>query len=407
MAVTLYKNKQDCCGCGACKNACPRNAISLIPDEEGYTYPRIDEQRCIECGACEKVCGYQKLPLKSTPKVCYAAAARDAELLERAASGGLFSVLATKMLQNGGIVYGVAMLAENQDLTARHVRIDTLQELQKLQGSKYVQSDIGMTYRQVKKDLQDGKQILFSGTPCQIAGLVSCLGRRYENLLTVEVVCHGVPNGQMFQSFLNELEVANKASVLAFAFRTKKKGQGKTACVAYLRDDGSEIRTYRDGSMYSYLYFFQKSLICRSSCYACPFAAAERVADITLGDYWGFHEEHPILPSKVKLSNAKGVSCVLINTEKGIMYFEKCMPLLIAIETTFEKIAKHNEQLRKPCTYRKERDVIMELYRTQGYSAVEEYFQKTCRKDRMVSMVVDFVPKGIRRAAKRIIGMLK
>ena len=407
MAATLFENKKDCCGCGACKNVCPRDAIFMVADADGFVYPVIDKHQCIDCGACRNVCGYQNIPERSKPSACYAVAARDAALLKQSASGGIFAVMAKKILEDAGVVYGVAMPMEEDGLTARHIRVETVQQLTALQGSKYVQSDIGMTYRQAKQDLQEGRQVLFSGTPCQIAGLVSFLGKKCENLLTMEVICHGVPGNQMFRDYLRTLELQKKRSVTAFSFRTKKKGQGMNTCVDYLGADGTHTAETRNGHMYSYMHYFLKSYIYRSNCYSCPFATAERIADITIGDYWGFHEEHPSLSMDVDLSNAKGVSCMLLNSDTGIRHFEECRVNLTVLETTFEKIAKHNEQLRNPCKKTQERDVILGLYREQGYDAVERHFQKTCKKERIVSVAMDMVPKGLKRTVKRAIGMLK
>ena len=407
MSVTLFENKQDCCGCGACKNVCPRDAISMVADEDGFAYPQIDAQRCVKCGACKKACGYQNPSSRSRPIVCYAAAAKDTALLKKSASGGVFAVMAKEVLGNGGVVYGVAMSMENGGLTARHIRIDSIEGLNALQGSKYVQSDTGKTYSDAKKDIFAGRQVLYSGTPCQIAGLLSYLGKEYENLLTMEVICHGVPNGRMFRDFLKTLEEQKCKSVTGFSFRTKNRGQGKNVCVEYCGTDGVTSKRTCDGNQYSYVYFFQKALVFRSSCYSCKFAAAERTADITVGDYWGFHEEYPIVRSDSGLSNATGVSCVLLNSEKGVRYFEKCSSVLSILETEFEKVAKHNMQLRVPCRKQPEREVILRLYREQGYRAVEQHFHKTCWKNRVVSMAMEMVPMGLKRAVKRAKGLLR
>ena len=407
MSVNLYKDKQDCCGCGACKSVCPRNAISMVADEDGFLYPQIDIRLCVECGACQNVCGYQSLPNRSKPIACYAASAKDAELLRNSASGGVFAVMAKKTLNRGGVVYGVAMNMEDTGLTARHIRIGTVSEMAALQGSKYVQSTIGATYKQAKKDLQEGKQVLFSGTPCQIAGLRSFLGKEYDTLFTVEVICHGVPNSKMFQDFLETLERKKGNTITAFSFRSKDKGQGMNTSIEYHNTNGGYSRVSRNGHRYSYMHYFLKAYIYRINCYSCPFATEERVADITIGDYWGFHEEHPIISRDVKLNNTKGVSCVLLNSERGIRLFEECSSDQVILATEFEKIAKHNEQLRKPCKKSQERDVILKLYREKGYDAVEQHFQKTCKKERMISAAMDMVPKGLKRAVKRAIGILK
>lgn len=177
--------------------------------------------------------------------------------------------------------------------------------------------------------------------------------------------------------------------------------------VRYLETNGKSKSTCRNGHRYSYMHYFLKSYTYRTSCYSCPFATAERVADITIGDYWGFHEEHPVLPADVHLSNACGISCVLLNTENGIRGFEETRISLTVLETEFEKIAKHNAQLRAPSRYRQERDAILRMYREQGYGAVEQHYRKTCWKVRLVAAVLDLVPKGLKRAVKRMIGLLR
>lgn len=407
MAILLFLDKNDCCGCGACKNACPRNAISMVADEYGFVYPQINSNLCVECGVCKEVCGYQKVPHKASQIACYATAAKSGDILKKSASGGVFVVLAESVLRKHGVVYGVAMVSADETLIARQIRVDSVEGLSALQGSKYVQSDTGMTYRQAENDLRDGRTVLFSGTPCQIAGLYGFLGKNYDNLVTVEVICHGVPNAQMFRDFLEILEKKKKKRVVDFSFRTKEKGQGMNVGISYSDAHNGLSRTIRNGHLYSYMFFFLKSYIYRSNCYSCPFAEKERVADLTIGDFWGFHEEYPVLPSGLPLSNAKGVSCVLVNGEKGMRAVDRCRGELHLMETRFEKIAKHNAQLRTPSPNRQERNVILDLYHERGYSAVEEYYRKTYRKERLIYWGSSQISKGLKRSVKRMIGLIK
>lgn len=179
-SIVLFDDKKDCCGCGACMNVCPKNAIRMAEDEVGFVYPEIDQNLCVGCGACKKACGYQTQPLMQKSEAVYAAASNNDNFLRKSASGGAFAVLAENVLKKDGVVYGAALPLENGKLEPKHLRIDTVERLPELQGSKYVQSAIGDTYAQAQKDLLDGKRVLFSGTPCQIAGLKQYLKKDYK-----------------------------------------------------------------------------------------------------------------------------------------------------------------------------------------------------------------------------------
>nr|MCR4903058.1 Coenzyme F420 hydrogenase/dehydrogenase, beta subunit C-terminal domain [Butyrivibrio sp.] len=194
----LFENKKDCCACGACLNICPKQAISMHEDEYGFIYPVVDEKLCIGCGACKKDCSYQNKDETNVPLECYAAVSKNKDQAKRSASAGIFSALATKTLLNGGVVYGAAF---DKAWNVNHISIGSADELYKLQGSKYTQSNTGKTFSEVKKALIEGKNVLYSGTPCQIAGLKGFLGKDYNNLLTVDIVCHGVPNNKMFKEY--------------------------------------------------------------------------------------------------------------------------------------------------------------------------------------------------------------
>ena len=403
MAVTLFDTKQKCSGCGACMNACGRNAISMEEGEFGYHYPVIDAEKCIECGACQKVCGYQNLPEKNCTVACYGATAQDGELLSRSASGGVFAVLAKDVLEKGGIVYGAAMPLEKGGFHPKHVRIDSKKELPMLQGSKYVHSDTGMTYSHAKEDLKAGKQVLYSGTPCQIAGLLKFLGKEYENLLTAEVICHGVPSAKMFRDFIAVLEEENGGKITDFGFRSKKKKQTKLAMLQ-LSKENSFKQLIKSGHELSYLHYFGKGAISRESCYQCPFATAQRVADVTLGDFWGFHEEYP---QERSLIDSKGISCVLVNTSRGKRAIDSLKDRLTVLNADPHKIARHNEQLNFPCQYPQERDVILQLYRHGGYRAVENHFCKSCKTERLRHALAGCLPQSVKRRLKRIKGQLR
>lgn len=406
MAVTLFSEKQNCCGCGACVNACPRGAVSMREDEDGFRYPQVDAAKCVDCGLCQKACGYQNHSGRE-PIGCYAAAAKREDTLKRSASGGVFAVLAAQTLAGGGTVYGAALMDRADELVVCHVRVDTPEGLSSLQGSKYVQSEIGMTYTWAKQDLQEGRRVLFSGTPCQIAGLRAFLGREYERLLTVEVICHGVPNQKLFSAFLAHLGQRSGLRVTGFDFRTKEKGQGMNACVSGVDDAGRTKRIVKNGHLFSYMHYFLASHIYRENCYFCPFAAKARTADVTIGDFWGFHEEYPVVPKGVVLSNARGVSCVLVNTEAGKQSFDACRGSLEVLETQFDTIARHNRQLHTPSCRSPERERLLALFREGGYPAVERRYRKTCKKTRLANYAASLVPKGVKRTVKRLLGAVR
>lgn len=403
--IILFEDKKDCCGCGACMNICPKQAITMVEDARGFVYPQIDYDKCIKCGACKRVCGYQQLPKLNNPKDNYASATKNDKQLKKSASGGIFAAVAENILKNGGIVYGAAMQYEGK-LIPKHIRIDSVKDLIKLQGSKYVQSSIGDCYKNAKADLTDGKQVLFSGTPCQIAGLQKFLGKEYDNLLTIDIICHGVPNAKMFQDFIATKEKKFNGKIEKFLFRDKSKGQGMTSLFAIRRGNKVENKII-NGKVLSFFTLFLKSYTYRENCYSCPFAQKQRVSDMTLGDFWGFHEEYPNLDKKWNLSNEKGVSCIIVNTEKGQKCIEQNKDSLILMKSDFDKIAKHNDQLHTPSKSNPKREIIMNLYQEKGYDAVEEYYIKNFRIDRLKQNIRGMIPKNLRRNVQKIMGSLR
>ncbi len=405
--IVLYKEKKDCCGCGACGNVCPRSAIRMQEDDAGFVYPVIDEALCVSCGACTRVCPCRNDNGLRPVQEVYGAAAKDGALLMRSSSGGAFAVLAGKVLEGGGVVYGRALESENGTLEPRHIRIDSADRLPLLQGSKYVQSDMGDTYRQAKQDLLSGKTVLFTGTPCQIAALKRIVQGKDDGLLTVEIICHGVPGKRMFQQFLEFYGKTLGGRITGFWFRDKRKGQGMISrCVC--QDPSGALKEHaRDGNLIAYVFFFLKSYTYRDSCYHCPFARPERAADITLGDFWGFHEEYPRYREPGGLSNGRGISCVLLNTKKGKALWEDCREKLVTLPSTFEKVARHNEQLNRPCQPPPEREALLQVYAAEGYPGMDRVFRTRFRKDIAGSILAGMIPKDLKRTIKRCLGRLR
>ena len=200
--IILFDDKKNCCACGACMNVCPKDAIRMEEDDYGFLYPQIDETKCVQCGACKKVCAYQNGSKLFEPKQVFVAVSKNKKQLLNSASGGVFAAVATKILKDGGVVFGATLDFENGHANPHHIKIENQKQLTKLQGSKYVQSAIGITYKQTKDYLKKGRIVLFSGTPCQISGLYEYLGKEYDNLYTIDVICHGVPNAKFFDDYL-------------------------------------------------------------------------------------------------------------------------------------------------------------------------------------------------------------
>ena len=307
------ENPSECCGCSACIQKCPKHAIMLKMDDEGFSYPVIQEDLCVDCGACIKVCHMRfddYNPLNTETIATYCAYNRDDEILKDSSSGGIFWLLVQLVLTKNGVVYG----AVADGFEVYHKRGSGIDECVAFRKSKYLQSNTKNTYLEAQKDLQDGREVLYSGTPCQIAGLYSFLGRNYDNLITCEVVCHGVPSKMAFDKWLWDLEKKHFGEKpISMVWRDKTNGWGPN----YVTYKFSNNTVWSAPSQQS---LFQKgfldNLYLRPSCYNCRYARLPRIADISLADFWGYK-------GKLKEANCnKGLSIVIVSTDKGFSIFE-------------------------------------------------------------------------------------
>lgn len=326
---------KDCCGCTACEQICPKNCIAFKENNEGFMYPVIDESVCVNCGACVKHCPVlNPLFAQRTPTV-YAAKYRDSRATAESTSGGIFIPIAQSTLDNGGIVYGCSY---DENLVARHISVENKNELFKLQGSKYVQSDISKIYSRIKADLDSDRYVLFSGTGCQVAGLRSFLGREYEKLTTVDIVCHGVPSPKLFAKYLDYLGKKYGEPVKYYNFRSKKR-HGWGLFYELKTDKKSKGGNGFDDPYYN---AFLNGKTYREGCYNCRFANCNRQGDITLADFWGIEYINPKFYSK------NGVSLVLINTAKGNRLWKSLENCIDSTESTLEQAVKMNKNLSAP-----------------------------------------------------------
>lgn len=390
----LFEDKTNCCACGACVNVCPKDAVSMKEDQCGFLYPMIDTQKCIGCGRCKKVCSYQNEKEMNHPLQTWAAVAKNQDLLMNAASGGVFSALADSILKEGGIVCGAAF---EQDFTLRHVLIDQRAELSRLRGSKYTQSSTGYTFREIKKQLQGGKKVLFCGTPCQVAGLRSYLGKDYDELITIDLICHGVPSNRMFKDYLRLFEKRRKKKFKEFLFRDKGNGWGINGSAR--TTDNKRLRVLCTAS--SYLYFFLHGYIYRENCYNCKYACQNRPGDLTIGDYWGIEKEHSDCLKSGMIDESKGVSVIIANTEKGKRFIEAHRELFTLCNSTFEKAAHGNAQLNVPTKRSPQREVYLDIYRKGGWKSMEDTFRKKRGIKRYSGYVKSLIPVKLKRVLKR------
>lgn len=403
--IVLFKKKEECCGCGACQNICPKNAIKMEPDCFGNVFPKIDVTLCVQCGRCLKACNYKVPTTGSLPLAVYAAASTDHELIKASASGGLFTVLANRVLEQGGVVFGCALdCISKGGPYVHHIMVNTYDDLSKLQGSKYVKSDIELSYREALRQLNLGKTVLFSGTPCQIDGLYGFLGQRKpDNLITADIICHGVPSEQIFRDFISQEEKHHRGKITDFQFRSKEDGWGSyTVRETFQKKSNISVHSSY-GKLIPYYGLFFQGAICRENCFTCPYACSARVSDLTLGDYWGIEKMHPeYLSGKGNLSLEKGISCVLANTEKGHEILMDCVDSADIRKSNIEKVSAQNKQLqnptKRPDIYRE----VMQIYSSGGYSALEHWYKKQLGIKLYLFYVWNLLPSSVKKWTKRI-----
>ena len=385
--LKLFDTKEKCCGCSACMNICPKDAIRMELDTDGNTYPVINSELCVNCGMCQKACNYQNSANRNTVLNAFAAVSKDKEIMMNSSSGGVFSALAKAVINDGGIVYGCSLVSESSMLLPKHIRIDKIADISKLQGSKYVQSQIQLSYRQVKADLASGKIVLFSGTPCQIDGLYGFLnGSQHDNLFTVEIICHGVPGIGVFRDYLRKIEKKEKGSVVDINFRDKMFGWGAKGSFSVNRN-GKNIKRMISPHNSAYYRLFLDATLYRENCYFCKYASDTRVADITIGDYWGIETEHPEAVTKWKKEH--GISCVLVNTQKGVTLKKRYALSIEFLDSSFEKVSRRNPMLLHPCKNNPDRLSVRKLYSTGGYSAVEKWCWKKQGFKRIIFLLAE------------------
>lgn len=376
----------NCTGCHACANICPKNCISMIGNNEGFLYPKIDQNQCIECGQCEKVCPVINKPIVSKKTVAVAVKNIIDEERNKSSSGGVFSLLANFVLSKGGVVVGAAY---DENFLVRHIIIENADQIRLLQGAKYSQSRIGNSYFEIKKFLQSGRVVLFSGTPCQCSGLINYLGKDYENLVMIDLICHGVPSPKVWQLYIDfrSSKENNGNRPITINMRSKISGWSRYGYSTEF-DYGNGYVTRIHNSQDLFMKIFVGNLCLRNSCSNCIEKGTERCSDFTIGDYWGVWNQYP------EIDDDKGVSIVFIHSEKGKKILQMLKDKIVCVKVDLDTSYKENPSM---------------VLSSKAHENRTEFFNRL-KKDVFEELVYEYLPlKIIKKAGifQRAKGKLK
>lgn len=365
-------NRQTCNGCTACMAVCPKNCIVMQPDKLGFLYPTIDAQKCVNCSLCEAICPETKNTANKNMNMpnAYAVIGKDEDVREKSSSGGVFSLLAFHVLSHGGVVFGAAF--DESFHSVHHIAVSSPEDLKKLQGSKYIQSKIENTYLEAKQCLEEGKPVLFSGTPCQIDGLRAVLKKDYDNLYLQDIICHGVPAPAVWDLYISHLEKKYGAKAIDVSFRNKKDSWKQYSL--YVKFANGKAFSQK-GSENLYMRAFLRDYDLRSSCYRCSHKELNRNADITLADFWGIENICP------DMDDDKGTSLVIVHSAKGKQWLDAIAKNMIIKEINIEKAVGYNPSMiraaREPA---KRQQFENEFSETEIYKLLNRYCATSIKK---------------------------
>lgn len=383
-------DQSQCCGCTACASICTHDAINMIPDTLGFKYPQINKSKCIECGLCEKVCAFNAhydISKNLNEPLIYAARHKNIQEVQTSRSGAAFIAISDYILENGGIVYGAGY---KDHFIVTHKRAITKIERNEFKGSKYVQSDLENTFKQIKNDLKQGYKVLFSGTPCQTAGLNSFIGKQLNNnLFLVDIVCHGVPAPDIWQDYLNFIEKKYKSKIIKVDFRDKSRVGWSGNVESFLLENNKKIEAH------TYTRLFYKHIMLRPSCGKCPFTNFNRPSDITIADYWGWEK----LDMNINKDD-KGISLMLINSHKGDQLFNLIKDRLTTIASKKELCIQHN--LKSPSALSIQSKDFEKDYKDKGFHYVMKKYGTPSWKEKLYEYKKAL---GIRTRIKKILGV--
>ena len=373
MIELVSKNK--CSGCASCALTCPQKCITMVPDKMGFYYPRVKTEQCIKCGLCQSRCPvYSRNASGEADHIAeaYAVVGKNEKIRKNSSSGGIFYFVARYILSQDGVIFGAAF--EDNFHSVRHIAVDSLDGLEKLQGAKYVQSEIGESYLSAKSYLDQGKPVLFTGTPCQIAGLKTFLNKDYSNLYLLDVICHGVPSPAVWDDYLSQLEKQYSGKVKRVAFRDKTNGW-KNYLLRIEMDNGSVYSSDRINDLY--MRGFLHNCYLRSSCYECNYKRIEHGADMTLGDFWGIENICPTL------YDDKGTSLVIVSSPKGRLLFEQIQEKVCVQNVALDDVIPFNQSIVKSANYTLSRKKFENYFRLEPIMVV---LKKHCSMSKFQSL---------------------
>lgn len=360
------EKRSQCTGCEACVQICSQNAISFCFDDELFGYPLIDKEKCVDCGQCYECCpvGRQEL-LNTNKQYCFGGYSNDADVLQKSTSGGAFTEIVKEWCDDNYVIFGAV---QNSELKVEHRYITDISELDILRKSKYSQSRIGTAYDDCKRFLGEGKKVLFSGTPCQIAGLKTYLEQKdYPNLLTIDVICEGVPSPKLIRSFASHLEEKYKSKIVSLDYRDKDNDRWDFNVMSALFQNGKIVKI--DRWVNPFFDFWMQHIMSRPSCYECMYTSTNRAADITLGDLWGVHVICPEL-----YNDNRGCSLILCNTEKGLAAFTGAQ--MTKRELELEAVLKFCSRMRNPVQYNERREEFLSDLDIMPFRAIKKKWYK-------------------------------
>lgn len=386
-------NEKECCGCAACAAACPGKCIAMLPGTLGAMFPQVDLEKCMHCDSCETVCPMKKKLPNEGPflQIAYAAHAVDHTTRRSGSSGGMFPVLAKKAIELGSVVFGAAF---NQDLRLECTAATTAEELVPLLKSKYIQSDMQCRFEEIREILQKGERVFFTATPCQVAALKSFLGKEYDNLLTVDFFCHGVPSQDFFDRCKQYGERKHSCKITGFSFREKiKRGATPHYFKVTYQKRGKECSTTRLYFQSAFYAAFQKYITLRESCYNCRYAGQKRCSDITIGDF------HTIDRYIKGIDRFEGVSTVIVNSCKGNDFLESCQDALWMQQVDLNLLQKNGDCFAGATIRPKDRDAFVSALACEPFERViERYFAP---RKYWKNNIYYHLPKRVRNVVRR------
>lgn len=379
------KEKDQCCGCHACFNICPKNAITMQEDEKGFKYPVIDKEKCINCGLCEKVCPIlNKKSVENNP-IAYACYNKNEEIRKNSSSGGIFTLLAENILEKQGVIFGASF---DKEYNVQHTYIENKEELNKFRGSKYVQSSINYTYKQAKEFLEKDRYVLFTGTPCQIEGLKRFLGKEYDNLYTQDIICHGVPSPKVWKKYLEFRKKQDKEEPNKVSFRNKDNGWK----LFNMKFEYSNSEYKKNENQDIYMQAFLRNTSLRDSCYNCSFKKKNRISDITLADFWGIEN---ILP---EMDDNRGTSLVIVNSKKGQELIDSIKEKMKNEEVDLLEAIKYNPSMISSAKQDKNRGKFFENLNTLEFNElVEKYTYRPSFIKKVINKLKFIIKKVLKR----------